>query len=89
MYEVKHELKYGNYSVSEKFGLAIQSSIVKPSIDKDFIINVIVIFLFSVCFFFYNYYLLNYYEYYMWLLFLLVNIPGIATMLSLVRIPKE
>ena len=23
MYEVKHELKYGNYSVSEKFGLAI------------------------------------------------------------------
>ncbi len=89
MYEVKHELKYGNYSVSEKFGLAIQSSIVKPSIDKDFIINVIVIFLFSVCFFFYNYYLLNYYEYYMWLPFLLVNIPGIATMLSLVRIPKE
>jgi len=89
MYEVKHELKYGNYSVSEKFGLAIQSSIVKPSIDKDFIINVIVIFLFSVCFFFYNFYLLNYYEYYMWLPFLLVNIPGIAAMLSLVRIPKE
>ena len=89
MYEVKHELKYGNYSVSEKFELAIQSSIVKPSIDKDFIINVIVIFLFSVCFFFYNFYLLNYYEYYMWLPFLLVNIPGIASMLSLVRIPKE
>lgn len=89
MYEVRQELKNGDYSMPEKFELAIQASIMKPGIDKDFIVNVIVTFLFSVCFFFYNYYLLNYYEYYMWLPFLLVNTPGIAVMLSLVRIPKE
>lgn len=89
MYEVRHELRNEEYTSGEKLSLAVQASILKPSIDKAFIVNAIVIFSFSVCFFFYNYYLLNYYEYYMWLPFLLVNIAGIATMLSLVRNPKE
>lgn len=89
MYEVRQELKNGDYTMSERCGLAIQASVMKPGIDTDFIVNAFVILLLSVCFFFYNYYLLNYYEYYMWLPFLLVNIPGIAVMLSLVRIPKE
>lgn len=89
MYEIKQELKYGEFTPDERIELAIQASIMKPEIDIDFIVNIIVVFLFSVCFFFYNYYLLNYYEYYMWLPFLLVNIPGIAVMFSLIRTPKE
>lgn len=89
MYEARQELKNGDYTLAERCELAIQASIMKPGIDTDFIVNAIVILLLSVCFFFYNYYLLNYYEYYMWLPFLIVNIPGIAVMLSLVRIPKE
>lgn len=89
MYEVRRELRNEEYTSGDKLSLAVQASMLKPSIDKAFIVNAIVIFSFSVCFFFYNYYLLNYYEYYMWLPFLMVNIAGIATMLSLVRIPKE
>ncbi len=85
MYEVKHELKYGNYSVSEKFGLAIQSSIVKPSIDKDFIIYTVVILTMIAMFFPYNGLMIILENQLLGIPLVLLIVPGMATLISIVN----
>ena len=85
MYEVKHELKYGNYSVSEKFGLAIQSSIVKPSIDKDFIIYTVVILTMIAMFFPYNGLMIIFENQLLGIPLVLLIVPGMATLISIVN----
>ena len=40
IYEVKHELKYGDYNAYDKVDIALEISILKPGIDKDFVCNV-------------------------------------------------
>mgnify|MGYP000513857732 CR=1 FL=1 len=80
MYEVKHELKYGNYSVSEKFELAIQSSIVKPSIDKDFIIYTVVILTMIAMFL-----MIIFENQLLGIPLVLLIVPGMATLISIVN----
>ena len=89
MYEIKQELRYGGYSMGEKIGLAVQASFMKPTIDKDFIINAIVVVLLIVMFFLYNELMIRTNASVLGIPLMMLNVPGMATILSIVKNLEE
>lgn len=85
MYEVRRELKHGEYTLDEKISISIQALGLKPGVDKDFIIYVIVTMLLIVLFFPYNELLIIFNNQLLGIILVLFTSPGIATLLSIVK----
>ena len=85
MYEIRQELKYGEFTPDERIDIAIQAQHFKPTVDTNFIIYTIVILTMIAMFFLYNELMIIFDNLLLGISLILLIIPGLATSISIVK----